>query len=207
MPELDAGVDDAGAPADAGSDGSAGPRCEGDVTRRFDPAECPDRFVVTALDEERGMWMAARLSLPAGTRDVSYLGYQLQPMGSEGELRRCHDGLPHRVQVFTTPAGEPPPAVPDVLAQIEVPSSAPTGTIRPLVHVLETPLEVAEGHDVFVSIEMVRTSEMLCVLTCRGGDDFGANTYWTNAVNPPYSWAALEAFGFDTEVAACLGHD
>ncbi|MBX3273103.1 MAG: hypothetical protein KF729_22760 [Sandaracinaceae bacterium] len=200
---------DAGESLDAGADASTVPVCEGEVARRFDPVECPRRLVMIALDEERGMWMASRLTLPAGTRHLSNIGYALAPARDSGEFRRCNDGIAHRVHVFSAPAAEAPPATPELLTDpIEVPSTPPTGSMRPFLHTLPTPVAVPEGHDVFVSFEMVRTSEMLCVLACAS-DGFGEDTFWSNTFNPPYMWAPLASFGaeFGVEVTLCVGHD
>ena len=207
--EPDAGLDDAGESPDAGADASTVPVCEGEVTRRFDPAECPARRAMFALDEERGMWMATRLALPSGTRHLSNIGYALGPARDSADFRLCNDGIAHRVHVFSAPAGEAPPAIPDLLTDpILVPSTPPSGSIRPLLHTLPVPVAVPEGHDVFISLEMVRTSEMVCVLSCAS-EGFGADTFWSNTFNPPYAWAPLASFGaeFSVEVTLCVGHD
>ncbi|MBX3273102.1 MAG: hypothetical protein KF729_22755 [Sandaracinaceae bacterium] len=214
--EVDAGLDSASASLDGGAgdageytDASVLPVCEGEVTRRFDPAECPERRLVGALDEERGMWVATRLTLPAGTRRISNLGYALQPKGDEGDVARCNNGFAHRIQVFSAPTGEGPPAIPDLLTDmIDVPSTSPTGSIRPFLQRLAAPVDVPEGHDVFVAVEMVRTAEIVCLITCAT-EGFGSDTFWSNAVNPPYAWAPMDSFGadFHVELALCVGSD
>lgn len=166
-----------------------------------DPSICGSPSVLYAPAGQEGMWAAVRIAGGSGF-DAERVGYYLTPAlpPDPGMPIPCSNGIAHTVRVFVGPAGAPPPAIPTILGEIPVPASAATSARRRFEHTLPSPVTVPTGSDLWVMIEMAgRSTSLACTAGCSGAG-LGSDTYWSNAVNAPYDWAALSASSIHVEL-------
>ncbi len=158
------------------------------LVRPYDPTcEIGPLFTTGPAEGEAGHWAAGRLTpeQPGGmwVHEVQY--YMVAGVGNCGKLD-------HRVQVFLGADGAAPAATPTVLFDLQVDGpTLPTGQLLRQV-TLPDPVFVADGQSLFVSVEQPEDgSGQMCEAVCTAGPLVGDQSYWSNAVLPPYAWQDL----------------
>jgi hypothetical protein len=196
--------DDAGAGDDGGAGEDAGPPVDAGPNVRLTnaPMSCAMAGYTFADPANGGHYAAARLTPPRFPFTVTSVFYAL--VHKPGT---CNADLVHEVLVFTSSETTPPGTPGGVTVPVPAPAT-PTaaGTARRVETMLDTPVVVNAGEELFVAVQMARGAEPLCLEECLDPGEADRN-WWSAAAMPPFPWATLASYGNDgTVTVGVIGH-
>jgi hypothetical protein len=150
---------------------------------------CEQFNTLYATPGENRQWAASVMTPPGAPFAVENVSYRLVQQGA------CDAGVAHTVNVFVTRDGRPA-ARPDVLRTFTVDeASLPAGGTLTKTLRLDPPLVVEDGEKLVVSVQLPNDgTRRVCLPTCADRYTPGTS-WWSNAVNAPFSWVDLSSFG------------
>jgi hypothetical protein len=189
--DADADADgDADADADADGDADVGPV----VLSNIDHA-CLEGADVFPLPENAGHRAAARLTPPSTPFTVQSIRWALDG-GAE-----CSNGLAHTTEVWVE-SETAPSSSPTIAAFVETEASTSQDGPRRFELVLDEPLVLEAGDNLYISVEMAVVDTLhSCFLSCADAFEEDRN-YWSNATDAPYAWTTLASFGTEVSLDA-----
>lgn len=191
---------------DAAVDAGAGGGQEFTLTNQRMACSVPD--LLAPAPGEEGHLSATRLTPPAWPFYVQSIRYEVAHL-STVEGYTCDARLPHKVLLFKSTEPSPPRNTPPVATltveglalEPPVPDMVGPGTLHPIERPVEVTLE--QGEHLFIAVRMVgENPDILCTSTCRDGGGEAEDSWWSNAVEPPYDWATLRSFGIVANTTA-----
>jgi hypothetical protein len=174
----------------------------GEVTLTNEPVTCAMPGYTFADAANAGHYAAARLTPPRFPFTVTSVQYTVMHNPD-----KCNADQVHEVLVFTSTAATPPGMPSGETISVPAPAT-PTevGTGRFVELTLSSPIVVSAGEELFVAVQMVRSSGPLCIEECLDPGDEQRN-WWSAAATPPFPWRTLASYGNEgTLTMGAVGH-
>ena len=150
------------------------------------------------LPDEKGDPAVARITPPSYPFKVASISYQLTGMEAA-----CGTNIAHSVSVYAGPTGDTPPTTPTSVQKFDVAGSPADQRTLVVTKTLSPPIVLTQGQDLFVAVEMQGNSANT-ISNCLDGCSLAADDkrqFWSEAPQPPYTWATLYSFGISADYA------
>lgn len=175
-----------------------------EVTLRNPTAACdadPYTWYVFPYPSDVGHWATSRLT-PTGAFSVDAVSYQLRDQNAIG----CDAAVGHHVRVFTG-RDISPPGSPEVLFEQTIQLPPGDGPIRTVDLVIDPPIVVDAGRQLFVAIEMQGVApSRTCIKYCKMGGVSDDHDYLSNEAVAPFTWSSLRGTSADSMTLDVRAH-
>jgi hypothetical protein len=144
------------------------------------------------------LMIAAALGTTTSSFTVASVQYRLW---NQTSTEPCDNTLPHRADVWVDNLSFPVPN-PVVGETIDIPTATGTQSLRVVDLALTSPLQITQGENVLVAVEIrpdAAKIKALCLAVCDGT---GATTFGTMGSTSPYKWGDWTTYGKEAAVFA-----